>query len=127
MAYSKKSIMQDILNKVKRKKDLSKEIANRHNNVEEFVLKMIEEVDNMMMTTVNSSLGPTIADYYIRTIHQRMRVLDNNIQIEPSWHNIGEGQVPKLNGILIKWSLNYQTENKCEPELFVDIVSLLFK
>lgn len=126
MASSKKDLLKEIDERIKRKKALQKEVASRKTDVEGFVLKMMGEVDELMLAAGNSNLSPTLTEYGLNTIHQRMRLIDKDIQIEPQWH-ISSTDTTKLSGILIKWSPDYQTKNKCEPELFIDIVSLLFK
>jgi hypothetical protein len=124
----KKAVWDQINKRVKRKKELEEKIASRRDNVESFVLEMIGEVDEMMASTVNTSLAPVLAEYYIASVHERLKTLDSGVKIEPSWQNDGaDGTMPRLSGILLKWSKSYQKENNCDAELFVDVASLLFK
>src|ERR1035437_1316 len=128
MSSVKEKLLEEIERKVKRKNKLKQEIASRQNNIEEFVLKMINEIDEMISATVNTSLGPVIAKFYIKSIRERIRTLDEDANIEISWADkIRDGNLPRLNGVLIKWSPVYQKANACDPELFVDIAALLFK
>src|SRR5581483_1221589 len=121
----KKAVWDQINKRVKRKKELEEKIAARRENVESFVLEMIGEVDEMMASTVNTSLAPVLAEYYIASVHERLKVLDPGIKIEPSWQNDGsDGTTPRLSGILLKWSKAHQKENNCDAELFVDVASL---
>jgi hypothetical protein len=128
------SIKDDLLKKinarVKRKKDLSEEIAKRSENVEVFVVKMIEEIEEALISTVNTSLfeAPHFRQYYVKSVEGRIRTLDNDATIEVSWHeSVVNNSIPRVNGILIKWSKQYQIEHSCEEQLFVDLTSLLFK
>lgn len=128
MSDIKKSILQQINDRVLRKKALSAEIANRNANVEAFVLKMIDEIDSMVCSTVNTSLAPIMADYYVNSLRERVRTLDVNADVEVQWMPAeNNSNLPRVTGVLIKWSQEYQVDNNCEAQLFVDPVNLLFK
>lgn len=111
--------------KVKRKKDLRKEIADRHNNVDTFVLKMINDLEDMAANTTNTSLLVPLAGLYAKSFEGQIQTIDPNSTIEIQW--VDSSEIPRVNGILIKWSKDYQDKNNCEEQLFVDVISLLLK
>jgi len=127
MSDVKKKLLEEISKKANRMKARKVEIANRKDNVEEFVLKQMKEIDDAASTTVNSSLGPAIANFYVAALAQRMKTVDEGCKIEISWAPKNDDETTsRVNGVLIKWSKEYQVANKCDPELFVDIANLLF-
>ncbi len=123
MSSIRQKILKEIDDRIKRKKDLRAEIANRKDDVEAYVLKLMDEVDEMMSKTVNTSLYEILIPNYVRSLEGHIKTIDGGATIEVSW-----AENPKrLNGVLIKWSATYQTVNKCDPERYVDIANLLFK
>lgn len=127
MSDVKKKLMEEISKKADRMKARKQEIANREKNVEAFVLKEMKDIDDASTSTINSSLGPAIQDFYVGALGQRLKTLDEGCKVEISWAPQNDGEsVPRLNGVLIKWSKGYQVANKCDPELFIDIANLLF-
>lgn len=124
---SNKSIWDEIKARVKRKEELKKEIAERNANVEAFVLSALDEIDEMLSSTANTSLTPVLAQFYVKALAARIKTLDNGAEIEASWTNPNEDENVRINGILIKWSPQYQVANNCEAQLFVDVANLLFK
>jgi hypothetical protein len=127
MSDVKKKLLEEINKKADRMKARKQEIANRNNNVEEFVLKMMKEIDEGASVFMNSDLGPTLIAFYVSSLQERMKTLDSNCKTEISWAPKNEDEnLPRINGVLIKWSKEYQTVNDCDPELFVDIANLLF-
>ena len=124
----RKKLLEEIDNKISRKKKLRQEIAKRKDDVEAFVLNLMEEVDDMMAKTVNTSLHQVLIPTYIRSLENDIRSLDPKAKIEVSWHTSTEQGVPnRINGILIKWSSDYQIKNDCEAERYIDTLSLLLK
>ncbi len=123
-----KSIWDQINEKVKRKKDLKEEIASRPNNVEQFVLDMVNEIDETLVSTVNTSLAPVLAAYHVKSLHERMKTIDTDVEIEIIWQGDGkDGNLPRIDGVVINWSKEYQEANNCEAQLFISVASLLFK
>src|ERR1035437_6291488 len=115
----KQKLLEELAKKTQRMKERKQEIANRQNNIEDFVLKMMNDIDSMIASTVNTSLGPTLVNYYVQSIHERIKTIDSGVKIDVSWGEAQENCLPRINGILIKWSKEYQKEHTCDPELFV--------
>ena len=127
MTKVKDDLLKEIDKKIKRKKELSKEIAERSSNVEAFIVKMIEEIEENLLVTANTTLeDPELRKYYVKSIEGRVRTLDGGACVLPMWQST-EGESPRINGLTIKWSVPYQQANNCEEQLFVDLSSLLFK
>ena len=119
-----------IKEKAARKEKLSQEIEERSKNVESFVRGLLEELDDALATTVNTGLFEMFQfkEFYVKSVEQRIKLLDMGAKVEISWSareldNIAASQ--HINGILIKWSQEYQNQHSCEPELFLDILTLL--
>lgn len=124
----KSDLLEKIKKKVKRKEALSEEIAQRTNNVEAFIMKMLDELDaDMASMAAGGELdSPEFRDFYIGGVEQRLKAVDSGVKIEVSWSaDHAPGVTPRINGILVKWSSEYQKAHDCEPELFVDVFSLL--
>jgi len=126
MGDSKGGLLAQIAAKVKRKKELREEIASRKDNIEAFALKMINDIEEMIATTANTSLLASLAPLYGKSFEQQVKVIDPGSSVNIQWLDSGNG-IPRVNGILIKWSKEYQDKNDCDELLFVDVTSLLFK
>lgn len=122
---SKKSLMDEIAAKAKRKEDLRQEIASRSENIEAFAVKMIGDIEEMIATTSNPDVLYTLIPLYARSFEGQVRVMDPGATVNVDWFET-EGH-PRINGITIRWSKEYQVRNKCEEQLFVDVSSLLLK
>lgn len=127
MSDVKKSLLEQIAAKVLRKKLLKEEISHRSENVEAVALNMINEMEDMIATTVNTSLAASLAPLYAKSFESKIKVMDSGCEVVVQWVDASEGEIPRINGILIKWSKEYQVKNNCEEQLFVDVMSLLFK
>lgn len=120
--------MDEITRRANKKKALTQEIAGRDKNVEEFVLKLLNEIDANLSGAVNSSLVTSLAPFYESAVEQRIKVLDVGAKVSLSWQEAcDEESVPRVSGVLITWSKEYQTKNSCEEQLFVDVLSMLLK
>jgi hypothetical protein len=126
MSNTKGGLLAQIAAKVKRKKELREEIASRKDNIEAFALKMINDIEEMIATTANTSLLASLAPLYGKSFEQQVKVIDPGSSVDIQWLDSGNG-IPRVNGILIKWSKEYQDKNNCDEQLFVDVTSLLFK
>lgn len=125
---SKKSLIQEIVNRVKRKKDLKEEIASRKHNVEEFAMKFINDMEDMIASTANTSLLASLAPLYAKSFEERIKAIDPGCAVTVQWlEGSSSDPIPRINGILINWSKEYQVANSCEEQLFIDVTSLLFK
>ena len=125
MSDLRKRLMDAIEAKAKRKKDLSAEIALRPENVEAYVLKMVNDLEEMAINTVNNSLLAPLAGIYAKSFESQIRVLDPGANVEVKW--IDSDGTSRVNGILIKWSRDYQDKNNCDEQLFVDVMGSLLK
>lgn len=124
----KKSLMQEITARAKKKEALKQEIANRPGNMEEFVLKLMNEVDDSLSGSINPSLATTLAPYYEAALSKRVRIVDNDAKVSISWQEASdEKSVPRVSGVHITWSKEYQKKHNCEEQLFVDVLTLLLK
>ena len=126
MGNVKDGLLAQIARKVKRKKELREEIASRNENMEAFALKMINDLEDMIASTANTSLLASLAPLYAKSFEERVKVVDSGSSVDVQWFDGGNG-VPRVNGILIKWSKDYQVKNSCEEQLFIDVTSLLLK
>jgi hypothetical protein len=119
--------MQEIMSRAKKKETLKQEIAGRDKNIEEFLFKLLNELDESMANPVNPSLMKSIAPYYASSIQERIRVLDSGANVTVSWQDSVDNEMPRVSGILVTWSKEYQVKNSCEEQLYVDMISLLLK
>jgi len=123
---SKKTLLQEIADKIKRKKELREEIATRNENIEAFAMKMINDMEDMIANTQNTSLLVSLVPLYAKGFEERVKTVDPGCSVDVQWFD-SENDVPRINGILIRWSKSYQEKNKCEEQLFVDVTSLLLR
>ncbi len=92
----------------------------------EFVLKMINDMEDMISTTANTSLLAALAPLYAKSFEGQIKAIDSGSTVDIQWIDGADG-IPRVNGILIKWSAEYQQKNNCDAERFIDVASLLFK
>jgi hypothetical protein len=114
----KKQLLDEIKKKAERKEKLSEEIAKRNKNVEEFILKLLDELDTASSNIITSD----IIVLYIDSVEQRIKILDSGAKIDVTWNQ----DASRIDGILVKWSEEYQKANNCEAQLYVDVASALF-
>ncbi|CAN5950511.1 unnamed protein product [Sphagnum jensenii] len=123
---AKKDLLDEIAARVKRKKELREEIAMRHQNIEAFVMTLIDDIEEMIATATNPSLLATLVPLYARSFEGRVKAIDPGSSVQVQWTSDANG-VPRINGILVKFSSEYQTKHSCEEQLFVDVTSLLLR
>jgi hypothetical protein len=119
-----------IKEKAERRERLSEEISQRSVNAEAFVVKILDELDSNLAATANTDLfdDAGFLQCYVSSVQERIKTLDSGARIDINWAaKTNKGEAPRINGIHIRWSKEYQEKNNCEPELFVDIASLLLK
>jgi len=121
-----KSLLDEIAAKMKRKKDLKQEIASRDENVEAFAMSLINDIEDMIAATVNHSLLKTLVPLHIKSFESRVQAIDRGAVVEAQLTQDANG-IPRVSGILIKWSVEYQEKRGCDEQLFVDMTSLLLK
>jgi hypothetical protein len=127
---SKRWLYSKIKEKAERRERLAEEINQRSKNAEAFVTDMLDELDSDLAATVNTDLfnDPGFLECYVDSIQERIKTLDSGARINISWTpKTSKNETPRINGIHIMWSKEYQEKNGCEAELFVDIANLLFK
>lgn len=126
----KKSLLDHINKIAKRREQLSEEISKRSDNVEEFVVKILDELDGDLVSMVSTDIlnDPVLREYYFGGMREQIKTLDNGAVVTIIWAaETSKNDVPRISGILIKWSEQYKVAHNCEPELFVDMTTLLFK
>ena len=121
----KRSLLQEIEEKIKRKMELREKIAQR-NQLDTFVLSFISNVEEISESIHDRDAWNDMVDLALSSLDTSVKSIDNHANISISWQEV-ESMHPQVNGVLVKWSKSHQTKNSCEPELFVDITSLLFK
>jgi hypothetical protein len=121
-----KTLLEEIADKIKRKKDLKEEIASRNDNIEAFVMTLINDMEDMIAATTNMSLLSNLIPMYAKSFESRVKAVDRDATIDVQWAQDANG-LPRINGILIKWSPKYQAKYNREEQLFVDMTSLLLK
>lgn len=121
----KKSLLDKISKKVAKKEALKQEIADRSKNVETFILRMLEELDDSFASTVDTSLLDGIAPLYELSIQSRLNTIDPGATVKVEWRDTDVG--PRSSGILVTWSEEYQRENNCEAQLYIDVFSAMFR
>ena len=125
MSKIKEGLLAQIAAKVKRKKELKEEIASRDANIEAFTIKFINDLEEMIANTANTSLVVSLSHMYAKGFEGQVKVLDPQCEVSIQWLDREDG-IPQVNGILIKWSTTYQQKNNCDAERFIDVASLLF-
>lgn len=126
----KKWLYNKIKEKAERRERLSEEIDQRRKNAETFVAGILDELDSNLAATVNTDLfdDPGFLSCYTSSVQERIKTLDSGAIVDISWtQKINKNDTPRINGIHVRWSQEYQEKNNCEAELFVDIASLLFR
>lgn len=128
MSSVKQKLLQEIDDRINRKKRLREEVAKRKDDIDVYVLSLMDEIDYMMVKTVNTSLNEILIPNYVKSLEAYIRTLDKDASVQVSWHkNPDTGLCERINGVLIKWSLQYQVQNNCEPERYVDTANMLLK
>lgn len=125
MSDIRKKLLQEIDAKIAKKK-LAKEKAASNKDVESFVADFMQEIDDIQKMVVDGDLWSMLSESSQVSLKNKIRTLDGRAEIEISWHE-EDGQAPRVNGVLVRWSSFYQNIKSCEPELFVDVMHLLFK
>ena len=121
-----KSLLEEIADKIKRKKDLKKEIASRDENIEAFAMSLLNDIEDIIAATTNPSLLKRLVPMYIKSFESRIHAMDRGATVEAQLTQDANG-VARVSGIIIKWSPEYQEKHNREEQLFVDMTSLLLK
>ena len=123
---AKKDIMNEIERRIARKKEVVRK-AIAKSSIEAFVSAFIDNI-----TEINEIAGSDAGTWGAlypaaqQALIVQLQNIDKFCSIDVSWVH-KDGEAPQVNGVLIKWSKNYQIINSVEPELFVDSLSLIFK
>jgi hypothetical protein len=118
-------MMRKVKLRASRMEDLKVELADRKKDIPGYILKMLEELDFNLTAFAGQQVDNSIfREFCINSIQQRIRLIDSGANIDVTWADDAQ---TRPNGILVKWSCEYQTANSCEPELYVDVAAALFK
>jgi hypothetical protein len=125
---TKSDLLEKIKKKAKRMQDLSEEIAERDQNVEVFLLKMLKEMDDCLATWVSAGMDNyakgTGFQLDVRSIEQRIKTIDIGATIQVLF---GTDEQTCISGILVRWSKEHQDKTGCEEQLLVDIADLMLQ
>lgn len=125
MSDVKKDLLNEIADKIKRKMELRAKIAQR-NLLDSFVLSFIENVEEISESINDRDAWMDMVELAMQALDSSIKSLDSKSTMTVSWQQI-ENMHPQVNGVLVRWSSRHQAKHGCEPELFVDMTSLLFK
>lgn len=89
-----------------------------HDYVSDFI-KLIEEFNDV---NYNQAAWETLITFSILSLESQIKTIDAQGRIEVKWSSNAEG-VSYVDGVLIRWSDQYQKSSGCEPELFIDAIS----
>ena len=125
MNDTKKKLLEEIDRKIKRKKKMASRAIER-NTIEAFVIAFMEEVTDINNISTTTETWAVLYPAAQKSLVSKLQTFDPKCSIEISWNRENEKAL-QVNGVLVRWSPQYQLKNNCEPELFIDIISLLFK
>lgn len=117
--------MEEIDRKIARKKEMAARAIER-NTIDAFVLAFIENVEEINRLSTNVTVWGALYPSAENSLWGQLQSIDSDCKIEVSWRD-RESEAPQVNGVLIKWSWDHQQKSGVEPELFVDIMTLIFK
>lgn len=121
----KKDLLAEIDRKIQRKKDAAARAIER-NTINAFVQVYMDNVEEIRgMSFDDMSAWWTLEWAASDALLGQIQSFDNNASVQIIWQD-KETPNPKVNGVLIKWSQEHQKKWGVEPELFVDILSMLF-
>lgn len=121
----KKKLLEEIDRKIARKKQIRAHTVE-NNTHEAYIMAFIRDMEDLRVGKIEGDTWFAMMTLSLQKLEEQMRTLDFGCNIEISWYT-NEGKDPQVNGVLIKWSPYYQAKNNLEPELFIDIVNLLFR
>jgi hypothetical protein len=122
---TKKKLLQEIDAKIARKKEMAARAIER-NTIEAFVLAFINNVEEINNMGLDATTWGTLYPAAQNSLLGQLQSLDPRCEIEVSWRD-KDSEAPQVNGVLIKWSSLHQVKHGVEPELFIDIMTILFK
>lgn len=125
MSDVKKKLLEEIESKIRKSRELKARKASS-SIVDDYVLEFIKQVESYAALALNQTSWQTMVALSISGLESQVRQVDPSAKIEVRWHT-PESEPPQVNAVIIRWSKTYQDANKCEPELFVDLVSLMLK
>jgi hypothetical protein len=125
MSDIKKKLLEEIDNKAKMRKALKERIAN-NNPIETFVQEFVRDLEDVNRMTANKREWNNLVKKALSSLVTKVKTIDPKFGCDVKWRN-EEDQLPQVEGVLIKWSRDYQIKTGCDPELYVDVASLLFK
>lgn len=125
MSDIKKKLLEEIDRKIARKKEIRAGAVDR-NTYQSYVLEFIKDMEDLSIGKVSGDTWLVMMQLSLEKLEKQMQTVDFACKLDVSWHTI-EGKDPQVNGVLIKWSSHYQAKHNIDPELMVDIASLLLK
>ena len=117
----KDKLLQKIKEKIRRKEDAKVRAAER-NTVNGFVLEFIKKIESVESLSEKQSDQALFVFYATTCLVNQLKTIDSQVKVDILWQ-----EQMQVSGVLIKWSTKYQQTNDCESELFVDVISLMFK
>lgn len=120
----KKKLLEEIDRKVARRK-AAKERALYNNTINAFVQSFMNNIDDINTVASNEVEWQFAAETALNSLTQQIRSYDSRARVDVSWFG-QEGEKPRVNGVTIKWSPEYQRIQSCDPELFIDVTTLMF-
>lgn len=125
MSEVKKKLLEEIDQRIAKRKE-AKARAITRNTIDAFVLTFIKNIEDLNTVAASQRDWEFNANLALNNLMMQMQSYDRGVKLDVSWYTQEESRLPEVNGVLIKWSPAYQKENNCEPELFVDVTTLLF-
>jgi hypothetical protein len=119
----KDQLFDEINRRILRKKEMALRAIER-NKIESFVLEYINNIEDIKQKPLGSDHVWLFCQEAEVALRRQVQSFDHGANVEVSWT---QEENPQVNGVLIKWSNTYQQKHCIEPELFIDITSLLFK
>lgn len=124
MSNVKKDLLAEIDRKVIKHRE-AKERAITRNTIDAFVLSFIKNVEELNYMPKDDRDWGVMVHFAQDALTDQIRSFDSHATCTISWVDQDE-HLPIVNGVLISWSPAYQKAMNCDPELFVDVTSLLF-
>lgn len=121
----RKQLLKEIDQKIEKKRR-AKEKAASNKDVESFILEFLQEIDDIQKTAPDEALWALLAGVAEVSLRNKIQTIDARASVSVSWYE-EEGRATRANGVHVKWSPFYVQLKDCEPELFIDVASLLFR
>lgn len=136
MNLVKKKLLEEIDKKIAKRRQIKNEISQRE-QLEHFMLEFVKEVEDLTSSGMVGENLLYMIDLSIEKLEHQVKSIDQECSVSVSWdtdvsiyatyeeHVIKPEDLPKINGVLIRWSRWHQLKYNVEPELFIDVASLI--